>query len=105
MTREEAIDLLPCLICGDLPAQAATHLRAMLQEDPELRRLALELEESQELCQERLERQAPLAVHWPKEEGEEEAPKPRSWVKTAVIVSVVLLALMWGGALLLQALL
>lgn len=105
MTREEAIDLLPCLICGDLPAQAAVHLQAMLQEDPELRRLALELEESQELCLERLEYRAPPGAYWPKEEGEEPAPKPRSWVKTAVIVSVVLLALMWAGALLLQALL
>jgi hypothetical protein len=105
MTREQALDLLPCLVCGDLPPAAAETIRLMLQEDPELREMVLALEESQELCQERLERRAPSAAQWPKEEGEVAPAKPRSWVLTVTVVSLVLLVLMWAGATLLQALL
>ena len=105
MTREQALDLLPCLVCGDLPPDVADTVRGMLQEDPELRRMVLALEESQELCLERLERRAPSEAQWPKEVREDAPPKPRSWVATLAIVSFVLLVLMWGGATLLQALL
>ncbi|MFT5583966.1 MAG: hypothetical protein ACI9VR_001550 [Cognaticolwellia sp.] len=105
MTRDQAMDLLPCLVCGDLPAAAEVTLRAMIQEDAELREMVLALEESQELCHERLERRAPSAALWPKEMEEQGQGKARSWVKTLAIASFVLLVLMWGGATLLQALL
>lgn len=105
MTREQAMDLLPCLVCGDLPPGAAQTLQVMLQEDPELREMVLALEESQELCLERLERQAPREAHWPEEQPQDPPAKPRSWVMTLAIASFVLLLLMWGGATLIQALL
>lgn len=105
MTREQALDLLPCLVCGDLPPAAEEALRAMVLGDPELREMVLALEESQELCQEGLERRAPSAALWPKEMGEEGQGKARSWLKTMAIASFVLLVLMWGGATLLEALL
>jgi hypothetical protein len=105
MTREQALDLLPCLVCRDLPPATAESLRVLLQADPELREIVLALEESQELCVERLERRAPRAAIWPEEGGEAGQAKPRSLLKVLALGSFVLLVMMWGGATLLQALL
>ena len=105
MTREQALGLLPCLVCGDLPPATAESLRVLLQADPELREIVLALEESQELCLERLERRAPRAAMWPEQAREAGQAKPRSLLKVLALGSFVLLVMMWGGATLLQALL
>jgi hypothetical protein len=105
MTREQALDLLPCLVCRDLAPETAESLRVLLQADPELREVVLALEESQESCLERLERRASKAAMWPEEAREAGQGKPRSLLKVLALGSFVLLVLMWGGATLLQALL
>ena len=105
MTREQALDLLPCLVCQDLPAKEAESLRVLLHVDPELREIVLALEESQELCLERLERRASRAAMWPEEATAAGEAKPRSLLMVIALGSFVLLVLMWGGATLLQALL
>ncbi len=60
MTREEVVGLLPCYVCGDVPADVAAALEAVLAEDPELAALAEQLGVLRGDCEEVLVQAPPM---------------------------------------------
>jgi anti-sigma factor RsiW len=66
--RQTAIALLPCFVCGDLPAQAAAGIERLLESDPELRALERDLRAVRLECGDLLRQPAPAlpppAVRW-----------------------------------------
>ena len=60
MTREEVVGLLPCYVCGDVPADVAAAVKQVLDEDPELAALAEQLGVLRDDCGEVLVEAPPM---------------------------------------------
>lgn len=60
MTREEVVGLLPCYVCGDVPADVAATVKQVLDDDPELAALAEQLGVLRGDCEEVLVEAPPM---------------------------------------------
>lgn len=97
MTREKAIDMLPCYVTGDLDPDVAVEIDHIVESDPEVARLADQLREQNERIAAALAVEPPAALfaEWPVEAAEPVAqarPEGRAPVGALVMSAIALAA-------------
>ena len=96
--RKAAIEMLPCYVCGDLPADAVAILEDMLAEDPVLAERVQHLRQVRDLCVDRLTETVPDLPEWSAPAAAPASPAPkapptRPWGLLAGLAAAAALAL------------
>lgn len=89
MDRNQLIELLPCFVCGDLPAEVMAQVQAAVDSDPELAELVALLGESNDLCRQELAQPAPVGLEVPVEDDQ----VTRGWALVVGLACAALFAL------------